>query len=199
MMSNGPWTSRAVVPRTLADDLDGVDLVGAAQDVDAPEALLVQPPERPLEVPVLPGDDVIAEVAVGPLPVALDRDRLGDVDDDRVDQHVVAPGQLDQRCASGLLHVGGVDDRQQAAAQPGADDVVEDVEGVRCGGLVVLVVGDQAAAEVAGDDLGGLEVACARTSTCRCPRRRPGRPDPWRARVTCRFSVDVSHRCPPSG
>ena len=52
------------------------------------------------------------------------------------------------------LHVGRVHDGQPPAPQPLAGDVVQEVEGVGGRGLVVLVIGDQAAAEVGRDDLG---------------------------------------------
>jgi len=56
------------------------------------------------------------------------------------------------------LHVGGVNDRQSSGGQPFAGDVAQHVERVfRCA-LVVLVVGDQAPAEVAGDDFVPAEV-----------------------------------------
>lgn len=35
----------AVVPRLLADEFDSIDLVGAAQEVDASKALFVESPE----------------------------------------------------------------------------------------------------------------------------------------------------------
>ncbi len=58
--------------------------------------------------------------------------------------------------------------------EPLADDDAEHLEGVLAGVLVVLVVGDQAAAEVAGDHLVGAEVLAREASTCRSRRRRPG-------------------------
>lgn len=70
----------------------------------------------------------------------------------------MALGELDQRGPGGLLDVRGVDDGEQATTKAGPDDVVQDVERVGRGGLVVLVVGHQPAAEVTGDNLGGLEV-----------------------------------------
>ena len=129
----------AVVPGPFADDLNALDLVGAAQDVNAAEAFLVQAPERPLEVAVLPADDVVAEVPVGPLLVPFDSDRLGDVDDDGVDEYVVALGELDERGTGWLLDIGGVHDGEQTSTESGADYVVEDTERIRGGGLVVLV------------------------------------------------------------
>ena len=99
-----------------------------------------------------------AEVAVGPLGVAGDADAVGDVEHDRDGQHVVGLGELEQLLASGGLDVRGVDHREPAARQPLADDDAEHLEGVLAGVLVVLVVGDQATAEVAGDHLVGAEV-----------------------------------------
>jgi hypothetical protein len=189
----------AVVPGPLAHNLDGVDLVGPPQHVDPAEALLAEAPKRPLKVAMLAGDDVAAEVAVGPEGVSLDGDRLGDVDDDGVDENVVALRELDQCGAGRLLDVGRVDDCEQTAAQSSAHDVVEDVEGVRSGRLVVLVVRDQAAAEVAGDDLGGLEVGARE-------RRLAAARDPDEDDQTHGGNGDllplgchVSHRLPPLG
>ena len=79
---------------------------------------------------------------------------LGQVEHDRDRQHVVLAGQRDQRLAGLGLHVGGVDDGQPPARQPLAGDEVQHLERVVGRGLVVLVVGDQAAAEVGREHLG---------------------------------------------
>ena len=68
-------------------------------------------------------------------------------------------GQPDDLGAGRAADVGGVHDGEPAAREPLADDVAEHVEGVLAGGLVVLVVGDQAAAEVRRHDLEAAEVA----------------------------------------
>ena len=149
----------AVVPRALADDLDRLDPLGSAQDVHATEPFLVEPSERSPQITVLARHDVAAEVAAGSLLVALEGHRFRDVDHDGVDEHIVALGQFDQRGSGGLLNVGGVDNGQQSPAQPSTDDVVEDVERIRGGRLVVLVVGHETPAEVAGDNLSRLEVS----------------------------------------
>ena len=92
-------------------------------------------------------------------------------------------------CAAGLgLHVGGVDDGEPAGRQPLAGDEVQHLERGRRGGLVVLVVGDQAAAEVAGDHLGRPEVRAGRTSTCPSRSRRPARPGSARGLLEVRRS-----------
>ncbi len=96
--------------------------------------------------------------AVGAGGVARLADLFRQVEHDRDGQHVVLAGQLDELLAALGLHVGGVDDGEPARGEPLAGDVVQDVEGVTAGALVVLVVGDQPPAEVGGDDLGRLEV-----------------------------------------
>jgi hypothetical protein len=114
--------------------------------------------ERAAQLLALADHHAGAEVAVGAGGVALDGDLLRHVEHDRVGQHVVLPGQVDEASAGGVLDVGGVDHGAQAPGQAHADDVVQQVERGGRGRLVVLVVGDQAAAEVGGDDLRRLEV-----------------------------------------
>ena len=198
MMSNGPVSSRAVVPRTLARRRSPASISSSPRSTwtRRKPSLLSRRASR-LQVAVLAGDDVAAEVAVGPLRVALDARRpRGRRGRSRRPGRRGSLASLISEARAWLLDVGGVDDGQQPAAQPGADDVVQDVEGVRRGGLVVLVVGDQPAAEVAGDDLGRLEVARARRSTCRCRRRRRGatRPMLRDCRWSRRASVTAEHR-----
>ena len=84
MMSNGPCTSPPVVPRPLAHDLDGVDLLGAAQDVDLAEALRASAARATAAGRgAARSHHVRAEVAVGPGLVPLPGQRLGDVEHDR--------------------------------------------------------------------------------------------------------------------
>lgn len=90
--------------------------------------------------------------------VALGADGLRHVEDDGDGQHVVLAGEPDELTARFRLDAGGVDDRQASGGEALARDVVQDVEGVLAGALVVLVVGDQAPAEVGGQHLGVLEV-----------------------------------------
>ena len=148
----------AVVPWPLGRDRGGLDLVDAGEHVHPAEPLLADAAQRLLEVAVLASDDVRAELPVRPGCVALGGDPLGHVEHDRVDQHVVLAGQLDQGLAGRLLDAGGVHDGEQAAPQARADDVRQHVERVLGRGLVVGVVGDQAAAVVAGYDLPLVEV-----------------------------------------
>ena len=95
-----------------------------------------------------------AEVAVGPRGVALDAHRS------RARRARSRPGSTSCARASATscgaasgCDVRRVDDGQPAGGEPLAGDVVQDVEGVPAGRLVVLVVGDETAAEVAGEHL----------------------------------------------
>jgi hypothetical protein len=56
------------------------------------------------------------------------------------------------------LHIGRVNHGEQALAQPLASHVFERLEGSRGGRLVILVVGDEAAEEVAREGLEAAEV-----------------------------------------
>ena len=133
-------------------------LVGGVQHVHGAETLARQALEVPAQLLALAADHVRAEVAVGALGVALGAQPLRQVQDDGHREHVVLPGDQDQVAAGLGLHVGRVDHGQAACLEALADDEPQQLERGRGGGLVVLVVGDQPAAEVRGDDLGRLEV-----------------------------------------
>ncbi len=150
-----------VVVAAPADHDGAVHLLLAAEDVDLAEPLALQALEGAAQFAPVAGDDAAVDArAVGAGGVPLGADLLGQVEDDGDGQHVVAARQVDQLTAALALDAGGVDDGEPAGGEPLAGDVVEHVEGVGAGALVVLVVGDQAAAEVGGEHLGRLEVAC---------------------------------------
>ena len=147
-----------VVHQLLAHERRGLDLLDRPEDVDGAEPLTLEALERAPELVVLPLDDVGAEVPVGACGVALDADAGRQVQHHGDRQDVVRLGERDEALAGAGLHVRRVDDRQPAQLEPLADDELQDLERVLGRGLVVLVVGDQPAAEVARDDLGRLEV-----------------------------------------
>ena len=155
-----PLLGAAVGPHRRADDLDACELLLRAQDGHAPEAVPLQMTEGTLEQPVLAADDVGTEGAIRSRRVALDAQRLGDVEHDRHREQVVRAGERQQRRPRLALHVGGVDDGQPAAAQPAARDLVQHRERVLGRALVVRVVGHEPAAEVRRDRLGREEVRC---------------------------------------
>ena len=101
MMSNGPCSSRRSVHSGGAVDLDGLDLLGRAQHrrrAGSPRA--AGPCSERRELRRWLRDDVRAEVAVGPVAVALVADRLGHVEHDRRPaSSVVLAGERDQRLA----------------------------------------------------------------------------------------------------
>jgi hypothetical protein len=66
--------------------------------------------------------------------------------------------QRDERLAGVHLHVGGIDHREPRVREPASGDELQHREGVFGRGLVVLVIGDQPAAEVRGEHLAGFEV-----------------------------------------
>jgi hypothetical protein len=154
----GPGLGAAVGPQRRAAHLYGLDLLGGAQHPDAAEALALQPLQRAAQLRSLLAHDVGSEVAIGARAVALLADRLRGVEDDRDREQVVLPGELDEWLARLALDVRGIDDREARLPQTPAGDEVQDRERVTRRALVVLVVGDQAAAEVRRDDLGGREV-----------------------------------------
>ena len=141
-----------------AGDRGRVDFLGAVQHVHGAEPLAAEPAQAAAELAALAAEHVRAEVPVRAALVPFRAELLGQVEHDRGRQHVVLAGEEDEVAAGFGLDVGGVDDGEAAGFEPLAGDKAEQLERGRGGGLVVLVVGDQAAAEVRGDHLGRLEV-----------------------------------------
>lgn len=158
-----PGQLALVVAQRLDGDLRLGHLGLAAQHVHAPETLALQRLQRPLQLTALPPDHVLAEVAVGPPGVARRAHAQRQVEHDRRRQHVVLLREFHQARPRRALDVRRVDDGQPPGREPLARNVVQRVEGVGGRGLVVLVVGDEPAEEVAGEHLGRREVrACER-------------------------------------
>ena len=92
---------------------------------------------------------------------------LRQVEDDRDRQAVVLAGQRDERLAGLRLDVGGVDHRQPARAPAACAAMKCSTSKASVGRrLVVLVVGDQPAADVRREHLGRLEVLARERATC---------------------------------
>jgi hypothetical protein len=163
--------SPAVGPQRPPREDRRLHLLGRGEDGDVPEALPLQASERPVEAADLVSDDVRAEVPVGAGTVALPAHGFGQVEDYGDGQDVVLAGEGDERFSRLLLHVRRVHDHEPAGGQALGGYKVQDLEGIFCCGLVVLVVGNQAAAEVRGEDLRGLEVTLreARLARARGP------------------------------
>jgi hypothetical protein len=99
-----------------------------------------------------------AEVAVGPRPVPLQAELLGQGEHDRHGQHVVAARDLDQRLAVLGPDVGRVDDGEPPGPQAPLGDEVQDVERILGRGLVVRIVRHEAAEIVRREHLRRQEV-----------------------------------------
>ena len=160
MTSNGPWSSvKSLSSRSRTMTALRRSRRSPSQHVDLAEALLA-------EVPRSSGAAGRAAAARRASPKSRSgrealrskANPLGHVEHDGDRQHVVRAGQLDQLRARVGLDVGGVDDGQPAGVEPLAGDEVEHLERGGARRLVVLVVGDQAAADVARDDLVRAEV-----------------------------------------
>jgi len=126
--------------------------------VDPAEALLLQAAEAATQLVALAADHLRAERAVRPTLVPGQAHALRHVQRNRDREHVVFFRKVNQLLSGLGLDVCGVDNRQAACCQPLARDVVQDIERILAGRLIVLVVGDQAATEVAGYHLGRCEV-----------------------------------------
>ncbi len=150
-----------------AGDRRRVDLVGAVQHVHGAEPLAAQAAQAAAQLAALAAQHVRAEVPVLAALVPFRAEVFRQIEHDRDRQHVVLAGQGNEVAAGFGLDVGGVDDGEAAGFEPLPGDEAEHLERGRGGGLVVLVVGDQAAAEVRGDHLGRLEVGAGERGLAR--------------------------------
>ena len=137
------------------------DLLDPPQGVHRAEALPLQATQPAAELVTLPPDHLRPEIPVRAGRIAVQTHPLRHVEHDRDRQHVVLAGQRDELLARLRLHVGGVDDGQSAGGQPQARNVFEQLERQRSCRLVILVVGHQPAAEVAGNHLGRAKMGAA--------------------------------------
>ena len=147
-----------IVGQALADHLRRLDLLDPAQGVHDPETLALQTPQAAPQLVVVPSDDTLAEVPVGPRLVARHGHRHRHVEHDRHRQHVVRPRELDELAAGLARDVRRVDDREPAGGEPLACDVAEHVEGVLRRVLIVLVVAHHPATHIAREHLVRPEV-----------------------------------------
>ncbi len=122
------------------------------------EALALERAQRSFQLLRLLAHHVDAELTVRPVAIALVTKRRGQVEDDGHRQHVVLAGEPHDGLARFALNVGRVDHGQAARLEPLAGDVMQHIECIGGGALVVLVVGDEPATVVRGEDLRGLEV-----------------------------------------
>ena len=152
-----------VVPERLPLDGRSLDRLERVENEDVTKSFAFELAHRRAELLHLLADDVRAERAVCANLVSLAADLLIDVEHDRDGQRVELARERNERLARFDLHVGRIDHREQATRETLLRNEVENVEGVVRRRLVVLVVGDEAAARVGRKDLRRFEVlACER-------------------------------------
>ncbi len=147
-----------VVPQRNALNDRRLDLLGRLEHEHVPEALMMEPSQRPSELRLLVADDVGTKLPVRPISVPFLTDLFGQVKNNGHRQAVIMPGQLHQRLASLGLDVGGVDHREPTQGEPLAGDEPEQLERLVRDGLVVLIVADHPSAGIRRENLRRLEV-----------------------------------------
>ena len=147
-----------VGPQWLAGDDRSLDAVLAGQLPDLTEALSLETTQAFADFHRHPLGHTGTEVAIRPQRVAGDANLDAGVDDDRNRQGMPFARQFDPGLAIGRPHVGCIDHSQLAVLQPLARDLAHEVEGVGRDVLIGLVVRNQGAAIVRGDDLGRQEM-----------------------------------------
>lgn len=187
-----PGLIREVVEQLGPFDADGIDLLDRRQHVHIPEALALQTAQPSPQLLPLPRDHMRAERPVRASLVTVETNPLRRIQHDRDRQYVVLARQGHQLLTRFRLHVRRVDDGQPPGREPFARDVVEYVERVLRRRLLVLVIGDEPAAEVARDHLSSEKV----------PPREVDLPEPLAPTSTTRLSAGTSIVVmppPPSG
>lgn len=147
-----------VVPQAIADDAHRVDLFHRIEDEGALETLFFQSPERAAEFGVLVRHHVLAELPIGALAVARMRGADAQIEHDGHAQRVAIARDGDERTPAALFDVGRVDHGEETSGEPPPQDVVQRPERIGGRGLIVLVVGHEAAEEVRRQDLRRCEV-----------------------------------------
>ncbi len=155
----GTGFSLFVVPQRLPLDIDCIYLLHRIQPVDVTEAFALQAAQGTAQTADLIADHVRAKIPVGAAGVTLPAGPLRQIEHDSHRQAVILAGQLHQRLAILQAHIGGVHHRQPTTLEPLAGDVVQDVEGVRRGRLIILVIGHQPSTVIRGDHFSWAEVA----------------------------------------
>lgn len=183
-----------VVPERHPLDHGGLDLLGAREDEHVPEPFPLQPFEGPAELRPLLTDDVGAERPVGAAFVAVVAEPFGEIEDDCDRERVVLAGDLHQRGPGFGLDVRGIDDGQPPPRKPLGRDGVQQIEGVERGGLVVLVIADEPAAGVGGEDFRRAEMQAGKRTFARAARADENDKREFRDRDQHRFRWKMGAR-----
>lgn len=117
-------------PEARARDARRRDLLRRLQGKDIAKAFTRQATQRAAQILDLAADDVRAEIAVGPLAIALLAEPFGQVEDNRYRQNVIGAGKLNQGLARLGLNVGCIDDGQAAGGKAFLRDIMQHIEGI---------------------------------------------------------------------
>jgi hypothetical protein len=126
--------------------------------MDIADTLTLERAQRLPQLLNLAPDHVRTEVSAGTSLVSLLADALRQVENDSDDKDVVLACKGDEWLPRLRLDIGRVDDRHAGVREPRARDKAKGFERLGCGGLVVLVVGDEAAEIVGRQHLSGQKV-----------------------------------------
>jgi hypothetical protein len=107
----------------------------------------------PQVVRLLP-NDVRPEIPIDSRTIALLAETCRKIEYDRNTEHVRFASKLDKALSVFSLDIRCVDNAQSACSQAFPRYVVEKVESIRRCSLVILIVGNQSAAEIGGKDFG---------------------------------------------
>jgi len=149
-----PTTADATIVMLTGDSDDDAERDARAAGAD----LFLTKPFSPLHLLRLVANDMQTEVPIRTILVVLATEFLRKIENDRARHHVVFVGNLHERLARFGLNIGGVDDSEMPGCEPFAQNEVQHLEGLFGGGLIILVVGNQAAADVGRQNFGRLEV-----------------------------------------
>lgn len=147
-----------VVIERNAFENNGFRFFGRRKNQDVAKAFAIEAAERATKILELVMGDVIAQTAVRADLVAILADSFRHVEDDGDRKAMVLAREFDERLAILGLDVGGVGNGETAGGEAFCGDEVKDFESVVCGGEIVFVVGDECAAVVGRNDLGGQKV-----------------------------------------
>jgi hypothetical protein len=137
-----------IVVQRLASDFGLLDLIGRSQFVNITEPLAAEATQRAPKRSNLAADDVGPELTFRSRRVSLMADAFRKVEHDCNRQRVVLTRDVDQMFPSAGLDIRSVDHRQLPALEPFASDVMQKIESIVRGRLIVLIIRNQATTEV---------------------------------------------------
>lgn len=129
------------------------------QYVDSGVAFARQMGDGLQEFLVMLPDDLLRHATLGAGAVMRQTRFNCDIEDESYDRHSVGASHAQQRTPRRVMQIGRVNDRQTSQPQTDARDVMQKSEGRRRHRLITLVIAEQRAATVGGDDFSRQEMA----------------------------------------